>query len=1508
MAKNKTGFGMETGFDSHVPLEPTQISARFADGRILGIDNTLWLVRKVPLRPYADARSLSDQLDAIEPLMQVFRDLSDLAHSVGVPRRFTSRGSYRRFKLKLVNVPKFFEPDPDSPLAVKHQRDYGHHNTDERALLFAVQLKSSVTASGMRSAVDSVVETFTHGGTPLSDYDADAEEVDAILKRAGFAEPSPSEIRLADSWWSDRRRSDAHFAIHPDHLHVFESAAGARIAKTMDDTSCEEWPTIEGHNIVSIASVADFNLKFVPSTKPYTQWASDALRQGAIAVTVSGLIEPAKVSAEEMRRQHQRVRNDIEDRYHQGGLSKKQQDDLLGLLHSVSRAYEDGGFPTITEGSILIAFNGRKDERKIMRHSAADIRIMENRQYQGLLEMQLASAVKANPNRQELPSPVIAASGISSMNRVGDRSGAILGFDERDEQVAYVSPAAAYTKDSLPIMMCIGATGSGKLLRLDTKVTTPTGHIRMGDIAVGDTVIGRDGRPCTVTATSPITSDVTAYKVTLSDGQVLTADSNHQWVVSSSDDRLSMRRPEHMRALERADESRALAARIRHRAAQIDPATEMSYPELAEILADIDGVRFTSKERIAAVLDMMETPRRKAPRLVDNAFNTEQIVKQDPVLVYPAKQAVNALADAWAGTKDPRWSGRAHRRAAAARAALSTVPDEVQWTVREIASAIDAVDSTVDLLAPSAKSQIHSRLHRLGVPSETVRRNVTVPVGKAPRAYTRQVPVAPARRALEDIANRVLQQIAVDDAPYLERVMSTGEMVAEGVLLSRGERNWAIHVAQPIHLPEADLPVEPYTLGAWLGDGSTASNELTSIDSEIWENIEADGYTVWHDPKVAQRHRIEGLRSKLRETGFSVRPRIGDKHIPPAYLRASDAQRLALLQGLMDTDGTITAAGSCELSLNNPVLAEDALELIRSLGIKATMSTSPSSYRLRDPETGELGTAKVTGTRHRIHFTTDREVFRLARKKAHLPSRLRETHQWLYVESIEPVAPQPMRCISVDSPDATYLVDGFVPTHNTVVGLNLADQFKDLGNPVVFIDPKNHTDGEGHSPVVRAMGGQVASLDDLVSSDGIFDPVRFMQDADSAIETGTDLLLSINPWGSKKQDYEATLARALRYGIADRGATCLGQALKHAYDDGVLKGVEDIYLKCEELASLPQFGAMYGRDPQGTALNISNGITLIEVGKTHLPIPEPGQPAANITQRIASALVRMMVFGSANALTGRGGVVMLDEAWVFLSAGRAEMERLGRLARSQRVLPFLMTQRVTDALDAGLAGYISRGIILHLSDEDEARAACELFKVEATRARLNRITAGDALGGEGDWGEDSTAGLNPNSLKALVVEVEDPDFPGLKKREVVRGSVGYYSDLSGRFIPVENVLPDDFLMRASTNKIDIDRRNRVLAARARESAVKRRRAIRDGAAADHLDELFEASFVRPAGDSRPTDSAFDAKRQKVSLYADRSADLDADHTPTAPAMAGSRTSSAPPGAPERGDIDADDLF
>jgi hypothetical protein len=358
----------------------------------------------------------------------------------------------------------------------------------------------------------------------------------------------------------------------------------------------------------------------------------------------------------------------------------------------------------------------------------------------------------------------------------------------------------------------------------------------------------------------------------------------------------------------------------------------------------------------------------------------------------------------------------------------------------------------------------------------------------------------------------------------------------------------------------------------------------------------------------------------------------------------------------------------------------------------------------------------------------------------------------------------------VDSPDRTYLAAGFVPTSNTVLMLYLADQFARLGRPQVIFDPKPLSD---HSAAVLSSGGRVASLDELIHADGVLDPLRFAQTPGLGVEEAANMLLSVNPWGSRGGDVYSPLMKALRI----------------AADSGVHSDVTDPVF--DLAGASPLFRAMVGMDPDTAPLRVADGITLIKVGRTRLELPAPGTPRSEMTppQRVSVSLVRMITLGSMSALAERDGVMHLDEAWVVLGAGVAEMDAIGRTARSLRVLPILYTQKCTDPLRAGLAGYISRILILPIEDETEARAACGLARLEPTPDRIRRITAKAGTGNAPNW--DSMRALrNPATGVTL------------------RGAVAIYCDLAGRAVPTEITIPPAFLALASTNPADITTRLR----------------------------------------------------------------------------------------------------
>lgn len=250
-------------------------------------------------------------------------------------------------------------------------------------------------------------------------------------------------------------------------------------------------------------------------------------------------------------------------------------------------------------------------------------------------------------------------------------------------------------------------------------------------------------------------------------------------------------------------------------------------------------------------------------------------------------------------------------------------------------------------------------------------------------------------------------------------------VMAKKVKTRGGQLRWRVPAAKPLDLPEADLPIDPYLLGAWLGDGSCSGGRITCSEEDIndlEEMISASGYeTKTHRYKgKGCVLRIYGLTAMLRELGV-----LDNKHIPMAYLRASEKQRRELLAGLMDTDGYKTRRNTDGICLRNERLAKDVLELIRTLGLVVRIAVSDAKIY-----------GRVVGKRWRMNARFDECPFRYSRKRNGWAPRDRQSsrHTQRTVTSVEPVGKRLTKCISVDSPRHLFLAgEAMIPTHNSAV-------------------------------------------------------------------------------------------------------------------------------------------------------------------------------------------------------------------------------------------------------------------------------------------------------------------------------------------------------------------------------------------------------------------------------------------------------------------------------------------
>ena len=271
------------------------------------------------------------------------------------------------------------------------------------------------------------------------------------------------------------------------------------------------------------------------------------------------------------------------------------------------------------------------------------------------------------------------------------------------------------------------------------------------------------------------------------------------------------------------------------------------------------------------------------------------------------------------------------------------------------------------------------------------------------------------------------------------------DMTTQEIFDTLGKRaKHAISVVKPLHNNDKQLPVPPYTLGVWLGDGSKSCGDCAAQDAEIYTEVEKDGYYTYE--KGHKVHVIKGLYHDLNNTGL-----LNNKHIPQEYLTASYEQRLALLQGLMDTDGNASSdRGYCSISMVDKELMQSIAELVCTFGIKVSLTES-------------VATCSQTGAKrakYTLKWFTEIPMFRLPYKLAKQKvSGFRGTQYLHYIIDVVPVESVPVQCIKVDSPSSLFLAGkSLVPTHNSVAQLMAALQFVDIPGYSAILFRKTYAD------------------------------------------------------------------------------------------------------------------------------------------------------------------------------------------------------------------------------------------------------------------------------------------------------------------------------------------------------------------------------------------------------------------------------------------------------------------
>lgn len=229
-----------------------------------------------------------------------------------------------------------------------------------------------------------------------------------------------------------------------------------------------------------------------------------------------------------------------------------------------------------------------------------------------------------------------------------------------------------------------------------------------------------------------------------------------------------------------------------------------------------------------------------------------------------------------------------------------------------------------------------------------------------------------------------------------------------------------IRIFNELDLEEKELPLDPYILGAWLGDGSKACGVITNVNKNFWEEVEKRGFKVSHNlnhkEDRAEMRTVYGISPILKSLNL-----INNKHIPEIYLRSSKKQRLDLLRGLMDTDGYFnTKRNRFVMSTTQKWQAEDIAKLVSTFGVKPTIIKC-----IKKCEEKEFNGFDVC-------FYMNDNPFLIRNQDININIQTTSYSKFRNIVSVEKVDMVPTKCLAVDSESHTYLAGyNLIKTHNT---------------------------------------------------------------------------------------------------------------------------------------------------------------------------------------------------------------------------------------------------------------------------------------------------------------------------------------------------------------------------------------------------------------------------------------------------------------------------------------------
>lgn len=677
---------------------------------------------------------------------------------------------------------------------------------------------------------------------------------------------------------------------------------------------------------------------------------------------------------------------------------------------------------------------------------------------------------------------------------------------------------------TVPHALITGTTGGGKNFELNLPVLTADGMKKIGDLKVGDTLFDPEGNPTKVTHLHPIITPAKAYEITFSNGEKIIADPDHLWETETRTARLSrfngvkkedkrsrsywldkstVEALDALAATTGAEETVAISemaaligksaeTSILHQIAKEIGVAEEIRPKVkyhynAQIVKQKQNVSYVNSAEFMSIYNASKSnPSAKMPisqnqwdklRELNNELRDSDTMTIDSIVEYLNATKVTA-----------NWVKANYDSSLALKDAVSDLYDKAEKVKMPWPDKIFSIDSEyinsrqfATLIDAEYNKTVKSKFEKIkGQAKDTYVVNEEVELivpEKVVERFGNPYYVYPKRMFIE----RLLQhnQTPLNDQRHkriFPEVRTTQDILDTLMTTDKVPyTNHSIRKTAALNLPEKTLPLHPYVLGAWLGDGSSHGGTVCGIDHQVFTHITDLGHSVVSETKQNGKHedfldvRFTGVYSTLNkmglilEKGKSVAVDGTLKKIPSDYLTASVEQRRELLRGLLDTDGTVKDNGAVQFATSNPQLRDDAKVLIASLGYLPFVSERLPTYTYQ----GEKKTS--ANIAYTLTFQADPadRLFHLDRKnKVHAErfnsNNMHSTTDAHYIVDIREVEPVPMRCISVDSPTRLFAVgNSLIPTHNSTIQRNLifhciqhSDRWSFLGVDVKRVELK----------------------------------------------------------------------------------------------------------------------------------------------------------------------------------------------------------------------------------------------------------------------------------------------------------------------------------------------------------------------------------------------------------------------------------------------------------------------